>query len=135
MADQRTVTKSLGGRNDLVFGRKQVVQTRAGGTYNVDAVTLVFPIESAAALTAVDPEEFPEVVLYESEAITFYKYDPSLEIYTIRSILNGAYTTAERVALDIALTSIGLSVFDTTLGKPMWVKSTGPTVWVDATGV
>jgi hypothetical protein len=135
MADQRVVRKSLGGQNDLVFGRRKVVQTRAGGTYNIDAVTLVLPIDDVLDLASLDPVSFPEVVLYEGATLTFYKYDASLEVYTIRSILNGAYTTAQRTTLAISVDSIGLNVFDTDLGKPVWVKSTEPTVWVDATGV
>lgn len=51
-----------------------------------------------------------------------------------RGVSGGAYTTANRNALVVDASKIGLMVFDTTLGKPVWLKNnTGP-VWVDGSG-
>jgi len=81
MADQRVVRKSLGGQDDLLFGEGQETQTRAGGSYNIQKIRLVYPVNSLEELNALDPTQFPKATLYENGSMTEYVYNPSTEVY------------------------------------------------------
>jgi hypothetical protein len=81
MTDQRVVRKSLGGQDDLLFGEGQEVQTRAGGSYNIQKIRLTYPVNSLTELNALDPEQFPKATLYENNVMSEYQYNPSTEVY------------------------------------------------------
>lgn len=84
MADQRTVLKSLAGEEDLLWGRGQVNQSRAGGTYPVSKLSFTKVVTSIAALDLLDPTQFPSVAVVENGTYTVYEYDAVLGYQAVR---------------------------------------------------
>jgi hypothetical protein len=74
MANQRTVLKSLAAKEDLLWGRGQVNQSRAGGTYPVNKLSFTQVVTSEAALALLDPAEFPSAAVVENSTYTVYEY-------------------------------------------------------------
>ena len=81
MANQRVVYKSLAGQDDLLFGEGQEVQTRAGGTYNIEKNRVIYPVNSLAELAVLDPEQFPKARLYSGDSVTEYLFNSTTEAY------------------------------------------------------
>lgn len=72
MAETRTVTKALGGVEDLAYGKGTVRQARAGGVYDITKNRVIRPVDSIAEMNELDPEQFPEVYLTATK--TIYEY-------------------------------------------------------------
>lgn len=69
---QRIVKKSLAGRQDILFGNGQVTQTRAGGSYPINKVSMVWACNSHAELLAIDTSQFTQATVNYQGAITHW---------------------------------------------------------------
>ena len=78
MAEQRVVTKSLAGKEDLLFGRGSATQSRGGNQYVINALSVPWVASSEAALNDLDPSQFPFVIVSTGSAITLYEYTGSV---------------------------------------------------------
>tara|TARA_R110002012_G_scaffold312664_1_gene523603 strand:- start:133 stop:483 length:351 start_codon:yes stop_codon:yes gene_type:complete len=70
----RVITKSLATQQDLLFGEGLQEQKRADGSFVLDKIRLVYPVNSVTELGGLDPEQFPKVRVYESNTVTDYMY-------------------------------------------------------------
>lgn len=59
----RIATKVLGAQQDLLIGEGKAQQSRAGTTYTVDKIRLLYIANSLEELNALDPTMFPKALL------------------------------------------------------------------------
>lgn len=69
---QRIVKKSLAGRQDILFGNGQVTQTRAGGSYPINKVSMVWACMSHAELLTIDTAQFTQATVNYQGSITHW---------------------------------------------------------------
>lgn len=69
---QRIVKKSLAGRQDILFGNGQVTQQRAGGSYPINKVSMVWACTSHAELLTIDTEQFTQATVNYQGAVTHW---------------------------------------------------------------
>lgn len=55
---ERVISKSLAGRQDILFGRGQVTQTRGGGSYPIDKVSTLLVASDYGELALTDTDQF-----------------------------------------------------------------------------
>lgn len=121
MANSTTlVKKQLAGLQDLLLGKGTAQQIRGQGTYTIDKIRLLLPIDTLDVLSTADPDLFPE--LYYVPTGVVYKHDGT---NYVPNILVG--TTAERPTNPVD----GLQYKDSTLKKTVTWYSTA---WYDETG-
>lgn len=68
------VEKNLITQQDIAFGENTFTQVRGGGTFSVDEVRALYPINSLAELNTLDPIKFPKAVLFLGTYFVFYNY-------------------------------------------------------------
>ena len=69
---ERVIQKSLAGRQDILFGHGQVDQTRAGGVYTVDKVSMVWVCKTHAELLTLDTTQFTQATVNYQGAVTHW---------------------------------------------------------------
>ncbi len=68
------VEKNLITQQDIAFGENTFTQVRGGGTFSVDEVRSIYPVNSLDELNTLDPIKFPKAVLFTSTYFVFYRY-------------------------------------------------------------
>ena len=63
MTANRVISKSLAGRQDILFGNGQVTQTRAGGSYHISKVSMVWACATHAELLTLDTAQFTQATV------------------------------------------------------------------------
>lgn len=101
---QRIVKKSLAGRQDILFGNGQVTQTRAGGSYPINKVSMLWACTSHAELLTLDTTQFTQATVNYQGSITHWGwtgthwYCQETDLTLIGSFETGfTYTTANQV--------------------------------------
>lgn len=74
---ERVIQKSLAGRQDILFGHGQVNQTRAGGLYPINKVSMVWACETCAELLTLDTTQFTQATVNYQGAITHWGWTGS----------------------------------------------------------
>lgn len=74
---ERVIQKSLAGRQDILFGHGQVSQTRAGGLYPINKVSMVWACETHAELLTLDTTQFTQATVSYKGAITHWGWTGS----------------------------------------------------------
>lgn len=69
---ERVIQKSLAGRQDILFGHGQVNQTRAGGLYPINKVSMVWACETHAELLTLDTTQFTQATVSYQGAVTHW---------------------------------------------------------------
>ena len=86
----RVVTKVLGAQQDLLIGEGKAEQTRAGQSYTVDKLRLLYLANSMDEVSELDPTMFPKVLLLENGSYYLLVFDGA--VYTrvpqLTTILN-----------------------------------------------
>ena len=101
---QRVVEKSLAGRQDILFGNGQVTQTRAGGSYPINKVSVAWACANFEELLTLDTDQFKEATVNNQGAVTHWGWTGShwycqeTDLTLIGSFNAGfTYTTANQV--------------------------------------
>lgn len=71
----RKVTKVLATKEDIVFGEGTVQQDRAGTTYTLEKLRLIYPVNDESELADLDPEQFPKALLVKNGFVTVYQHN------------------------------------------------------------
>lgn len=74
---ERVIQKSLAGRQDILFGHGQVNQTRAGGLYPINKVSMVWACETHAELLTLDTAQFTQATVSYQGAVTHWGWTGS----------------------------------------------------------
>lgn len=77
MTANRVISKSLAGRQDILFGHGQVTQTRAGGSYPINKVSMVWACATHAELLTLDTTQFTQATVNYQGAITHWGWTGS----------------------------------------------------------
>ena len=72
---QRVVEKSLAGRQDILFGKGQVTQTRAGGSYPINKVSVAWACATFEELLTLDTNQFEEATVNYNGAVTHWGWN------------------------------------------------------------
>lgn len=67
-----TVEKNLIIQQDIAFGENSLTQTRGGGSFTVDQVRCIYPVNSLEELNSVDPVKFPKAILFSGNNSYLY---------------------------------------------------------------
>ncbi len=68
------VEKNLITQQDIAYGENSFTQVRGGGTFPVDQVRCIYPVNSLAELNSLDPVKFPKVILFTGNNFYLYTY-------------------------------------------------------------
>lgn len=77
MTANRVISKSLAGRQDILFGNGQVTQTRAGGSYPINKVSMVWACAAHAELLTLDTTQFTQATVSYQGAVTHWGWTGS----------------------------------------------------------
>lgn len=108
MADvQRTITKVLGGQEDLLFGEGTVQQARSGGLYEISKIRGFYPCNSQEELDDLDPVLFPKALLVSDNSYKLYKWDTGawVQLYEAELYSRRTVNTLADAATDLNLSA------------------------------
>mgnify|MGYP006378670701 CR=1 FL=1 len=74
----RVATKVLGALQDLLVGEGKAQQSRAGATYTVDKIRLLYIANSLEELNALDPTMFPKALLVVNGSYSLRVFDGAM---------------------------------------------------------
>lgn len=104
MTANRVISKSSAGRQDILFGNGQVTQTRAGGSYPINKVSMVWACAAHAELLTLDTTQFTQATVNYQGAITHwgwtgsYWYCQETDLTLVGSFTDGfTYASASQV--------------------------------------
>lgn len=75
---QRIVSKNLAGLEDLLLGKGSTHQERAGQTYPITKIPILYPCDSVAERDLLDTTKFQYAVVFDAGVATFYRYDTDM---------------------------------------------------------
>ena len=99
----RTVKKSKGGVQDLLLGKGQVNQDRAGGTFAIDKLDVPVALDTIAEMQALEVTDFTRARVYTSVTqFDDYIYDATDVTGISSDTGNGTWHRADRNSLEVA---------------------------------
>ena len=72
---ERVITKNLAGRQDIAFGRGTVIQQRAGGSFPINKVSMVWACDTFAELLTIDTDQFKEATVNYQGIVTHWGWN------------------------------------------------------------